>query len=116
MIQNLPKLKKDNRGGPRAGSGRPKGSKDKVSIAGLLQTLEAKTNGKSYGDLLMTDFLEARNRGDRALTLKYHNLILNKVMPTLQEIEVTEPESVVEGKKEAFAAALAELAGLPRTK
>lgn len=89
--------------------GRKKGSKDQVSIKNLLESLYSKTNGKHYEDLLIADFLDARERKDQQLIMKYHQLILQKVMTSLNKIEVTESADAVEAKKLAFADALTKL-------
>ena len=107
MAEN--KQKSPNHGGKRTGAGRPKGAKDQVSIKGLLETLHAKTGGKDYEELLVADFLDARTNGDTALTMKYHQLILQKVMTSLSKIEVTESGEVLQGKQLAFAEALLKL-------
>jgi len=99
-------------GGARKGAGRPKGSRDQVSVKALLETLDAKTGGRDYEELLVEDFLQARNYGDTQLTLKYHNLILNKVMNSLAKIEVTDSKDAIEAKQAAFAEALAKLTGV----
>jgi hypothetical protein len=44
--------------------------------------------------------------------LKYHNLILNRVMHNLNKIEVTDSSEAVEAKQTAFAQALANLTGI----
>lgn len=106
------KEKKSKHGGSRPGAGRPKGSRDQVSIRSLLEALDAKTGGRDYEELLVEDFLESRNRGDTQLMLKYHNLILNKVMNSLARIEVTDSKDAVAAKQAAFAEALAKLAGI----
>ena len=100
------------RGGARPNSGRPKGTKDQVTIRGLLEALDKKSNGQDYEELLVEDFLDARNRGDSQLTLKYHNLILNKVMNRLARIEVTDSTDAVAAKQQAFAEALSRLTGI----
>jgi len=106
--------KKKGRGGPRPGSGRKKGSTEQVTIDGLLSALKDKSGGKPYETLLVEDFLQARTRGDSQLTVKYHNLILNKVMTSLAKIEITEPQDAIEAKQAAFAEALAKLTGLKK--
>jgi hypothetical protein len=103
---------KGTRGGYRAGCGRKKGSRDQVSIRSLLGALDAQTGGRDYEELLVEDFLNARNEGDKATTLKYHNLILNKVMNTLAKIEVTDSAEAVAAKQIAFTQALANLTGI----
>ena len=118
MEQTSPKLNKKtgepikNRGGRRPGSGRKPGSTEQVTIGGLLETLKKQSNGRNYEELLVEDFLQARSRNDSALTVKYHNLILNKVMNSLAKIEVTDSQDAVEAKQQAFAEALAKLTGL----
>lgn len=99
-------------GGNRKGAGRPKGSRDQVSIKALLDTLDRQTGGRDYEELLVEDFLQARNEGDKQTTLKYHNLILNKVMNSLAKIEVTDTKDAIEAKQAAFAEALAKLTNI----
>ena len=100
------------KGGARSGAGRPKGSTDKITAKSLLEMIELKANGKNYEEILVQDFLEARQNKDYALLMKYHQLILQKVMTTLTKIEVTEDKDAVEAKKAAFAEALAQLTGI----
>lgn len=112
MEKNKDKAKTSGHGGARKGAGRPKGSKSEVSIKGLLESLDKHTGGADYEDLLIQDFLAARNYGDTQLTLKYHNLILNKVMSSLAKVEVTDSKDALEAKQAAFAEALAKLTGV----
>ena len=109
---SIEKKPKGKIGGARPGAGRPKGSKDQVSIGSLLAQLHQQTGGRDYEELLVSDFLQARNEGDKQTVLKYHNLILNKVMDSLAKIEVTDSAEAVESKKQAFAEALAKLTGV----
>lgn len=104
------KQKISSRGGARPNSGRPKGTTDKVTIAGLLAAIED-TNGQSYVDILAEDFARARE-SDRNLTMKYHNLLASKLMNSLQTIEVVESQDQVDAKQQAFQEALAKLASL----
>ena len=101
--------KKTKRGGKRAGSGRKPGSKNLLSIEALLNQVSKQSNGKDYVELLVQDFIEARSSHNRDLLLKYHNLILNKVMNNLNKIEVNDTTDSVEAKKLAFAEALAKM-------
>ena len=101
-------------GGARPGAGRPKGSTEQVTIGGLLESIKLQSNGKNYEDILVEDFLKARQTGDSQLTVKYHNLILNKVMNSLAKIEVTDSQDAVEMKQQAFSEALAKLTGLKK--
>lgn len=104
--------KKSGHGGPRKGAGRPKGSRDQVSIKALLDTLDAKTGGRDYEELLIEDFLESRTNKDTQTTLKYHTLILNKVMNSLARVEITDSKDLIEQKQAAFAEALAKLTAI----
>lgn len=102
------------RGGARAGSGRPKGTTDQLTITGLLEAVKEKSKGQSYEQILVEDFLQSRDRGDTHLTVKYHNLILNKVMGTLNKVEVTDSKDQLEMKQQAFSEALAKLTGIKK--
>lgn len=105
------KVKKP-RGGARPGAGRKKGSRDQISIKALLDMLDVKTGGRDYEELLIEDFLESRINKDTQTTLKYHTLILNKVMNSLAKIEVTDTKDLIEQKQAAFADALAKLTAI----
>jgi hypothetical protein len=100
--------KKSNRGGARAGAGRPRGSTERVSVDQILATLEA-YSGQTYAELLARDFGEAYQAQDRNVIIKYHNLILNKVAPSLQAVEVTDSADAVASRAQAFQEALAKL-------
>ena len=102
------------RGGARKGAGRPKGSVHQITVEGLLQSVKDKSNGQDYEELLIEDFLKARTTGDTQLTIKYHNLILNKVMNTLAKIEVTDSQDQLEMKQQLFSEALAKLTGIKK--
>lgn len=104
--------KKNGHGGARKGAGRKPGSHDQITIKSLLETLDQKTGGRNYEELLVEDFLEARLNNDTQLMLKYHNLILNKVMNSLARVEVTDSKDNIELKQRAFADALARLTGV----
>jgi len=104
------KPKVSTRGGARKGAGRPKGSTDKVTVQGLLTALEVKSN-QSYEEILIEDFLQARDT-DRALAYKYHNLLTNKLLATLNTLEVTGSEDAVAQKQAAFAEAIAQITGI----
>lgn len=108
------KKSKGKMGGARPGAGRPKGGKNHITIEGLLQQVYTQSKGQDYEEILVKDFLEARDSHDKQLLLKYHNLILNKVMNSLAKIEVTESADAVESKKLAFAEALAKLTGIQK--
>ena len=100
--------KTNGHGGARAGSGRKKGGTNNLTIETLLQSIQAKAGGRPYEELLAEDFVNARNV-DTNLAQKYHNLILNKVAPSLSRIEVDQDEDLVAVRAEAFAQALADI-------
>lgn len=112
IIIEQPKEKK--KGGARPGAGRPKGGTNQVSVIGLLTALERRTNGVPYEEILMEDFLKARSNNDTQLTVKYHNLILNKLMTHTTKIELTDSTEAIEAKKVAFAEALSKLTGIQK--
>jgi len=109
------RVKISSRGGARAGAGRPKGSRERVTVQSLLETLDQKTGGLSYEDLLIEDFLQARQGNDNQLTLKYHTLIANKLISSLATVEVTDSEDAITAKQIAFAQAIAQITGLKHT-
>jgi len=105
---------KKAKGGARPGAGRKKDGRNQLSVGGLLEMLEVKAGGKPYEELLVNDFLLARQNNDSQLIIKYHNLILNKVMTNMAKIEVTDSSDTIEAKKVAFAEALAKLTGIQK--
>ena len=102
------------KGGARKGAGRPKGGTNQVSVNGLLEALEKKTNGVNYETILMEDFINARNDNDKQLVIKYHNLILNKLMTHVAKIEITDSQDAIDMKQKIFAEALAKLTGIKK--
>jgi hypothetical protein len=113
-MEKKPVEKIKGKGGARPGAGRPKGGKNAVSINGLLEALAKKEPGREYEDILMEDFLEARKNKDSQLVIKYHNLILNKVMNSVAKIEITDSQEAINAKQLAFADALAKLTGIQK--
>jgi hypothetical protein len=107
--------KVSSRGGARPGAGRPKGSTERVTIQGLLDALEQR-GGQTYVETLAQDFYAARQAQDGHLTMKYHNLILNKVAASLATVEVVESEDLLLAKQEAFAQALSDLVDVANSK
>ena len=95
-------------GGRRQGSGRKKGGTNNLTIETLLEAVQKRANGVPYEELLVEDFLQAREH-DRGLAQKYHNLILSKVAPSLQKIETNENPDTVKDRAEIFAEALENL-------
>lgn len=115
MEKTEPQVKvKKKQGGARPGAGRPKGSKNQLTIADLLTQIHAQSGQRDYEEILVEDFMKARANNDSQLMLKYHNLILNKVMNSLTKIELNEGQDAIEAKKQAFAEALAKLTGVKK--
>jgi hypothetical protein len=106
--------KTTGKGGVRKGAGRPKGGTNQVSVNGLLAALEKKTKGVGYETILMEDFINARDSKDHQLVIKYHNLILNKLMTHISKIEITDSQETIDMKQKAFTEALAKLAGIKK--
>jgi len=105
-----PNLK--SHGGWRPGCGRKPGSKDAITIGGLLEQVFTQANGRDYEELLIEDFMKSRMNNDTATTIKYHNLILSKVMNSLAKVEVTDSADAIAAKQAAFAEALSKLTGV----
>jgi hypothetical protein len=114
MTTSTEKKTKATHGGARKGAGRPATSPDSITVKGLLEMVHKKGNGKNYEEILIEDFMRARDDNDRNLVVKYHNLILNKVMNSLAKIEVTDSQDNIEQKQLAFAEALAKLTGVQK--
>jgi hypothetical protein len=104
------KQKKSSRGGARKGAGRPRGTRNKVTVQDLLAAIDNRA-GQSYEELLVSDFLAARSGNDNHLVHKYHNLISNKILSTLATVEVTDSSDAVLQKQAAFAEAIAQITG-----
>jgi hypothetical protein len=105
-----PNLK--SHGGYRPGCGRKLGSKDAITISGLLDQVFTQAQGRDYEELLIEDFMKARLNNDSATIIKYHNLILSKVMNSLAKVEVTDSTDAIAAKQLAFADALSKLTGV----
>lgn len=106
-------VKASTRGGARAGAGRPRGSSNKIMATDLLTEITRQSGGQHYTEILVEDFLRARLLDDKNLAQKYHHLISSKVLADRIDIEVDDVGDVVTARREAFAAALAAVAGIP---
>jgi hypothetical protein len=111
LNQKKSKAKVSSRGGARPGAGRPKGTRNKITVQDLLGAIETHA-GQGYEELLVTDFLAARQGNDNHLVHKYHNLISNKILSTLATVEVTDSEDALAQKQAAFAQAIAQITGI----
>lgn len=102
-------VKSPSRGGARTGSGRPKGSTNKVKLEDLLDNIEQHT-GMSYAEQIASNYANAITREDWRMVNDYDKAFLNKVVADKQEVEITRPEDQIEARAAAFAEALATLA------
>jgi hypothetical protein len=111
LIQKKSKPKISSRGGARKGAGRPRGTRNRVTVQDLLEAIETEA-GVGYEQLLVRDFLVARSGNDNHLVHKYHNLISGKILSTLATVEVSDSQDAITAKQAAFAEAIAQIAGL----
>ena len=111
LNQKKSKAKVSSRGGARKGAGRPKGTRNKVTVQDLLEAIETQS-GNGYEELLVRDFLAARAGNDNHLVHKYHNLISGKILSTLATVEVTDSDDAVQAKQAAFAEAIAQIVAI----
>ena len=113
VMQSKPRysVKAPTRGGYRPGAGRKPGSTTKIRIEDLIGDLELATN-MSFTERVALNYAMAIDRSDWARVENYDKALLNKMVADRQEIEITEDEDRVAAKQQAFAAALAAIAGI----
>lgn len=78
---------KKSHGGARPGSGRKKGSTQKLSAVDLLDQIARKDKPFAVG--LAEDYAQARRSGNQDLVVKYQQMILSKVIADRVEQDVT---------------------------
>lgn len=110
--QKKQRRKSPSRGGFRPGSGRKPGSRTNITITELLDQVQKQTSGRPYEEILIEDFLQARDHKDHNLVVKYHHLILNKVMHTLNRVEVKDNADDLANKRRLFEEALAAITNI----
>jgi hypothetical protein len=103
--------KKKGRGGARAGSGRPKGTTNRLTAQQILETAENML-GKPFVVSLMEGYIQSINEGDTKNRVTYEKIILDKTATTIVEAEITDSKDAIEQKQAAFAEALAKLVGV----
>ena len=105
LNQKTGKPKVSSRGGARPGAGGP--NKNLITVGRILEEIESHT-GEEYSVILARHFAEVVAAGDRNYIYKYHNLILNKVAPTLLDVSgtVEHVDATIEGRQVAFLKAL----------
>jgi len=105
--------KAPNRGGARAGAGRPKGSTTKIKIEDLMQNIE-NIAGVPYGELLAKNYVDAVQRCDWNGVRDYDKAFMNKMIAEKVEVDVSHSEDVVAAKQAAFAQAIAQITGISK--
>ena len=103
--------KASSRGGVRAGAGRPKGSTTKVTLDDLMTNIEL-ASGRSYGELLAENYVQAINRADWNGVRDYDKAFMNKLIAEKVAVDVSTSEDAVAVKQAAFAAALAAITAI----
>ena len=95
-------------GGARPGAGRPKGTTDKVTARLILEQAET-VIGKPLIESILEGYRDTILDGDRRNRTVYEKMLLDKVASNLFDVEVTEDVDAVQAKREAFAAAIAQV-------
>jgi hypothetical protein len=103
--------KAPSRGGARPNSGRPKGSTSKVTVESLMSNIELST-GRSYAELLAMNYAGAIQRSDWNGVRDYDKAFMNKLVADKTEVTTVESEDAVQAKQQAFAEAIAQIAGI----
>lgn len=80
--------KAPTRGGARQGSGRPKGSTNKITLDSLVQSLD-NTVGMSFEQRLAMNYKDAIDRQDWLTVKDYDKAFLSKIVADKQELDVT---------------------------
>lgn len=106
--------RKKSWGGAREGAGRKKGSTNKISAKELLETAE-QVIGKPFIVSLLEGYRDTLDDGDRKHRVVYERLILDKVAGQLLDVEVTDSEDSIASKRQAFAEAMAQIAGIKQS-
>lgn len=109
----LEKESKSTHGGARPGSGRPKGSTDRITARQILETAQ-QVIGKPLLVSILEGYHDTLIEGDRRNRTVYEKMLLDKVSTTLLDVDVTESEDQVALKREAFAAAIAAAVNRPQ--
>ena len=82
------KKKASSRGGVRAGSGRPKGSTNKITLDSLVQSIDAAV-GMSFEERLAMNYKDAIDRSDWQSVKDYDKAFLSKIVADKSEVDVT---------------------------
>jgi len=80
--------KASSRGGARVGSGRPKGSTNKITLDSLVQSID-RAVGMSFEERLALNYKDAIDRNDWLAVKDYDKAFLSKIVADKQEVDVT---------------------------
>jgi hypothetical protein len=82
------KKKASTRGGVRSGSGRPKGSTNKITLESLVQSIDNAV-GMSFEERLAMNYKDAIDRSDWQSVKDYDKAFLSKIVADKQEVDMT---------------------------
>lgn len=80
--------KASSRGGVRMGSGRPKGSTNKITLDSLVASID-RAVGMSFEERLATNYKDAIDREDWQAVKDYDKAFLSKIVADKQEVDMT---------------------------
>lgn len=80
--------KAPTRGGARVGSGRPKGSTNKITLDSLVASIDYAV-GMSFEQRLATNYKDAIDREDWQAVKDYDKAFLSKIVADKQEVDMT---------------------------
>lgn len=108
---NRYKNKAPSRGGARQGAGRPKGSTNKITMEGILASLDHHL-GVPYAEQIAINYQSALSRSDWAGVRDYDKVLLGKVIADKTEVTEIQGDDAVAERQEAFNEALKALANI----
>jgi hypothetical protein len=82
------KKKASSRGGVRAGSGRPKGSTNKITLDSLVASIDNAV-GMSFEERLAMNYKDAIDRSDWQSVKDYDKAFLSKIVADKSEVDMT---------------------------
>lgn len=99
------RFKSPGRGGAREGSGRPRGSTNKIRLEDLLNSIESET-GQSFEIQLAQNYSSAIQREDWGKVMEYDKVFLNKIVADKNEVAIQDSEDTIELRRQAFLSAI----------
>ena len=111
LVQSIPKSRA---GGRRPGAGRPVGSTNKISVQSILESVYNQT-GEHLEDLIAQGYADSIEHNDRNTRLQYEKMFLGKVVGDRVNVEHSDNQDQLEFKKNAFAEAIRQIAGIKAT-